>query len=1103
MSSHCSTIGASVYRSCAPAAGKSSALNAPSQPGPSVEHFRVGEWIVMPRENALVSDAGRVTVEPRAMETLEFLAYNAGTVVSPERLLVECGADVSLGDNPVQKAIAQLRKALGDSAIAPRYIETIRKRGYRLIAPVTLPAGYRGPVAPATPPATPGSPFRGLDAFDTDDASVFFGRGAAVDTLVQALEAQWQQRCTFVLLVGASGSGKSSLLNAGLIPRLAPPGVGVLDVVAIARVPGRGPGTRTLAAAVGDALVTTLQPALLDGHDVASWQALLQHTPERALQQLADRIRAAQGARSGTREPVLVLVIDQLDDFFPEDADPAQSAAAAALLAQLACSGHVAVVAACRSSAYPALANVPGLLALKQPSGHVDLAPPGPAEIAEIIRRPAQMAALTFDEGPDGRLDDVLRDSTVAQRHGLPLLQHTLQLLYEHRQDGGRLGFAAYTAIGGLEGALRQHAEKVVAALSPAARASLPSVLVHLVRYSANGEQISCVAAPLQVFQPGPERELVDALLRNRLLAGTAEDDAPAVQIAHETLLSAWPRAAQWVADNRDDLHLRERVHLAAQRWQQEDQRRDLLLPAGRLLDEARELLQRRPQLLDAASRTLVEASARREQRQRWVKRGAIGTVCTLAVVAVAGFGVAHHARLQAEQDRQRAAGLVEYMLGDLTDRLEQVGRLDLLDEVGTRIQHDLAGADARSHDTRLERSRVLRQLARIRVARGSVDDAAPLASESLALARQVVEEQPDSVDAQLNLGESHYWVGYLAFLRSDTAGALQHWNAYRQATERATVLQPDDSKAWLEASYALNNLGTLARGSEQNAQSLQLFQQSLQHKRRAQALNPDDVRLRADLADSLSWVASAHDRLGQWPQARTAYDEAVTVIAQVRQRAPQDAEWKHREAVLHTLRGQILSSLGEREQAHADLRVATTLLDQIGDAQPERSDWARDRSVTHRTAGELALDVADLPAASAHFATADRLLAALLESGADVRELPRLKIRAALGAARLAHATGAAATAAQRLAQAQGYLDEMPATEKPSRRERLLRAETSVLRAELDASHPGTHAEQLRQAALWLGSEEQRATDREARDLWLRLSPLLDKLQPAPPLIR
>jgi DNA-binding winged helix-turn-helix (wHTH) protein len=118
-------------------------------PDARTEHFRIGEWIVYPKQNALVCDGRRVTIEPRAMETLEFLACQAGAVVSPERLLVECWPQLALGDNPVHKAIAQLRKALGDKLDAPRYIETIRKRGYRLIASVTLPVGYRGMVAAA------------------------------------------------------------------------------------------------------------------------------------------------------------------------------------------------------------------------------------------------------------------------------------------------------------------------------------------------------------------------------------------------------------------------------------------------------------------------------------------------------------------------------------------------------------------------------------------------------------------------------------------------------------------------------------------------------------------------------------------------------------------------------------------------------------------------------------------------------------------------------------------------------------------------------------------------------------------------------------------
>jgi DNA-binding winged helix-turn-helix (wHTH) protein/tetratricopeptide (TPR) repeat protein len=1061
----------------------------------SVEHFRIGEWIVFPKENALVNDSARVAIEPRAMETLEFLAYHAGTVVSPERLLVECWADANLGDNPVHKAVAQLRKALGDSAVAPRYIETIRKRGYRLIAPVTLPAGYRGPVAPVVQPGAQGSPFRGLDAFDSDDAGVFFGRSAAVATLVQALEAQWRSQCAFVLLVGASGSGKSSLLNAGLVPRLAPPGVGPLDIVAITRIHGRGPGARTLSAALADALVTTTSPSLFDGQDVDAWREGLDTAPERSVDRLGPRVHSAQGARRGPRAPALVLVIDQLDDFFSEDSDPDEAARAAHLLGLLARSGYVAVVAACRSSAYPGLAAIPGLLALKQPSGHVDLAPPGPAEIAEIIRRPAQIAALTFEESGAGRLDDVLRDAALAQRQCLPLLQHTLQLLYEHREAGGRLGFAAYEAIGGLDGALRQHAEQVIATVSAAARDTLPSVLVHLVRHSDSGDRISCVAAPMQVFRAGAERELVDALLRHRLLVGTAEDNAPAVQISHETLLSAWPRAAHWVAENRDDLHLRERLHLAAQRWLQEGQRRDLQLPAGRQLDEARDLLQRRPELLDAPSRALIDGSSRRERRQRWLRRGAVATVSVLAVVAASGFAIAHRARLQAEQDRLRTAGMVEYMLGDLTDRLERVGRLDLLDEVSSRIQRDLGSANARSQDTRLERSRVLRQLAKIRVARGTLDSAAPLVAESLSLAELLAREQPDSAEALLNLGESRYWAGYLAYQRGDNALALQQWTGYREAAERATTLAPQDAKAWVEASYALNTLGTLSRGAEQHQQALALFQQSVAYKRRALQLNEGDLRLRADLADSVSWVASSLDRLGKWPEARSAYDDAIGVITDVRRRAPQDAEWMHRESILRTQRGQILSSLGDRELARVDYQAAVQLLDRIGAAEPDRSDWARDRSVAHRSAGELALDLRNLTEATTHFSRADELLKALLDSGAAVRELPRLQIRAALGKARLAALAGAPAQIRQHLAAAQQLLDGFPASATPPRRERLLRAETAVLRAELDAHGPATHADALRQATQWLGTAAQRSTDREASDLWGRLEPLLRDL--------
>ena len=100
------------------------------------ELFQFGKWQVSPRTNAIWDGADRRTLEPRAMDVLAALCAGAGAVLSAEQLLQQCWGNVVHGENSVHKAIAQLRRALGDDAVAPTYIETIRKRGYRTLAAV-------------------------------------------------------------------------------------------------------------------------------------------------------------------------------------------------------------------------------------------------------------------------------------------------------------------------------------------------------------------------------------------------------------------------------------------------------------------------------------------------------------------------------------------------------------------------------------------------------------------------------------------------------------------------------------------------------------------------------------------------------------------------------------------------------------------------------------------------------------------------------------------------------------------------------------------------------------------------------------------------------
>jgi DNA-binding winged helix-turn-helix (wHTH) protein len=155
----------------------------------SHSRFRIGALLVQPACLTVSLDGKETTLEPRMMEVLVALAEHAGEVVSAEQLLIEVWRGTFYGDNPVHKAIAYLRKVFGDDLKSPRYIETIRKRGYRLIAKVSYPDDYRR-VAVQTSTWSGASPYVGLTAFDGEHAGVFFGRSRVTAELLAAMRQQ-------------------------------------------------------------------------------------------------------------------------------------------------------------------------------------------------------------------------------------------------------------------------------------------------------------------------------------------------------------------------------------------------------------------------------------------------------------------------------------------------------------------------------------------------------------------------------------------------------------------------------------------------------------------------------------------------------------------------------------------------------------------------------------------------------------------------------------------------------------------------------------------------------------------------------------------------
>ena len=152
--------------------------------------FFVGEWQVTPSTNSIRRGEQVKHLEPKAMDVLLLLCEKQGELLTSEEIISHCWPHVALGDNPLHKVITQLRKAFDDKASNPQYIETIRKRGYRVIANINFPLDEE---QKASQTAWQGdSPFVGLSAFSPDQAGVFFGRNKQIETLLQRVSAQIQ-----------------------------------------------------------------------------------------------------------------------------------------------------------------------------------------------------------------------------------------------------------------------------------------------------------------------------------------------------------------------------------------------------------------------------------------------------------------------------------------------------------------------------------------------------------------------------------------------------------------------------------------------------------------------------------------------------------------------------------------------------------------------------------------------------------------------------------------------------------------------------------------------------------------------------------------------
>jgi tetratricopeptide (TPR) repeat protein len=899
-------------------------------------------------------------------------------------------------------------------------------------------------------PKEKGSPFPGLAPFEAEHAAVFFGRDRAIDEARRRFTAAAEQATPFLLIVGASGSGKSSLARAGLIPRLTTRGVvASVDIWRTAIIKpseGRAGSVASLAMALFAAL-----PELAQG-DFPTAEALADHlrrggtAAARPIVGALGRIAEAEQRERHSERPLrpgLVLLIDQLEEVFAQAVGDDERAAFAEAIKELLATGDIWCIATLRADLYELLLAQPVLKTLKESGASLDLGPPGAAELAEIVRASAAAAGLAYEHDAEhGALDErLLADAKTAD--SLPLLQFTLRQLYEQRVEANgetRLTHAAYEALGGLQGAIAAEAERAVANLPPGTLDALPRLLRRLAEPARDGKTFTLREVALADVTAEPaEAAVVQALLGARILI--AHQDAagrPTLRLAHDAVLTSWPKAAAAAQANRDFYRVRAEVEDALRRWQEHGQPKDRLIQRGVPLAEAEKLATDFAPELPANLVSYVNASRNHARvRQRLVAAAAV-FFFALAVAATGASIWAYQeqqqavrAQRQAEQTLAAATETANSLVFDLAQRFRDAMGVpaevikDILDkaralqeqliksgQVTPELKRSEGAALTETVDTLLtigdtggalaaaEQARQIyadlvagnpgnagwqrdlsvsnERLGAVQVAQGDLAGALTSYRDGLAIADRLAQSDPGNAGWQRDLAVSYNGVGDVQVTQDDLAGALKSYRDSLAIIDR--LAQSDPGNAGWQRDLAISNerLGNVYIAQGNLAAALEQYRASLNRMIPIRDANPSNADLQRFTSVSVHKIGDVQVAQGDLAGALKSYRDSLAIFDRLAQSDPGNADWQHDLSVSDSRIGDVQVAQGDLAGALTSYRDGLAIADRLAQSDPGNAGWQRDLAVSYNEVGDVQVAQGDLAGALTSYrdglAIADRL---------------------------------------------------------------------------------------------------------------------------------
>jgi len=508
------------------------------------------------------------------------------------------------------------------------------------------------------------NPFRGLEHFEYADRAIFFGRDAEVRDVLKQLLRRELSGVPGLLVEGASGSGKSSFLRAGVLPAL-------VDLRFQSEAVRAAVNERPVSPAVHRAIwrAGLLAPVPDEQKLAVSIRDCWARLPEFRQGWLEAELDTLEGLARARREfwpreLRFVWLIDQFEEIFTLGVDDALIEVFARFLNQLQIDG-VWTLASVRADAVPQLKRHEALREVFGANeGQYYLAMLSGTALDAVISLPAKSADLTFGMGADGKpLDQLLREDAYRERDSLPLLQFTLNELYQKR-SGKELTIAAYEELGGLRGSIATTAEAVLSAEGSDSQLAAPRLFRSLVSVDDAGRATRRYAPMADLSVDPSEKRLLLRLVEARLCITDQRDGRSVVAFAHDTLLQTLPALTDWLKQEAGLLQTRELAQRETQLWEQHGKADDWLSAADKLV--AFKTLETAGIMLPESVRAFIDRSDQRVRRIRRVKQMAAGLIVLLAVGVVIGavaFGLQARKAAEAREMTARRGEFLEGLL--------------------------------------------------------------------------------------------------------------------------------------------------------------------------------------------------------------------------------------------------------------------------------------------------------------------------------------------------------------------------------------------------------------------------------------------------------